>query len=198
MWLEIQYGWKPMLSDIHESMRAYAAHTDPPRRSRYSVTVSRSSERILFPTGSTAVRVFTQNTVSKTIHVHQKETLSVARSLGLADPRAIIWEKIPFSFVADWFIPIGSYLDSLATIPFISASFIVVTKDVSRGTGLGGTDQFGTQNYIGAYASGSRISYTRTVSGSLTVPLPKFKPLDEALSIGHIKNGIALLHQLLK
>lgn len=202
MMLEIQYGWKPALQDIHASMQAYAAHTDPPRVSRYTVTHSRKAERVLYPLGpgtGQLLTINTRNTVSMTLTVTQSERLSTPRSLGLADPRPILWEKLPGSFIADWFIPIGSYLDSLATVPFINATYQLVYKDRSVGDATGGADPnypF-AKNYIGASAYGSRMSYTRSYPGSITVPLPQFKSMEQALSIGHIQNGIALLHQLL-
>jgi hypothetical protein len=33
--------------------------------------------------------------------------------LGLLNPAEVIWELVPFSFVADWFLPIGDYLSAL-------------------------------------------------------------------------------------
>lgn len=202
MFLEIQYGWGPLLQDVHEGMQAYAKHTNPPRVSQYKVTVRKTKERDTYPLGpgtGKLLTVHTRNTVSKTLTVTQYEQLSTARSLGLADPRSILWEKVPLSFVADWFIPIGSYLDSLATVPFIVASYQVVTRDTRVGDGQGGADpNYPTsKNYIGASAHGSAMYYDRSYPGSITVPLPKFKSMKQALSIGHIQNGIALLHQLL-
>lgn len=32
---------------------------------------------------------------------------------GLLNPLEVIWELVPFSFVADWFLPIGDYLSAL-------------------------------------------------------------------------------------
>lgn len=202
MWLEIQYGWSPLLQDVHESMQAYAKHTDPPRVSQYSVTVSKSKEQEILPLGPGSGklrRINSRNTVSKTLTVTQYEQLSVPRALGLADPRPILWEKVPFSFVADWFIPIGSYLDSLATVPFIVATYQSVVRDITVGDQQGGADPNYplVTNWIGASAHGSRIAYTRTYPGSITVPLPQFKPMEQVFTTGHIKNGIALLHQLL-
>jgi hypothetical protein len=38
--------------------------------------------------------------------------------LGLNNPAKIVWNAIPFSFVADWFLPFGKALDNLAIQPF--------------------------------------------------------------------------------
>lgn len=192
-WLELQYGWTPLVKDVYEAMDAFEAFTKEPRKTRLSVSRRLTAESTWLPAGPGVYKVWAQNTVSKRITATLTEKLSTARSLGLADPRAIVWEKIPFSFVADWFIPIGSYLDSLATIPFIEATYVAVQKrvNVGQGTGLGSH-----LAYVGAETHGSRFQYIRTIPTTLTVPLPEFKPWSKSLSSGHIKNGIALLHQL--
>lgn len=40
--------------------------------------------------------------------------LATLESLGLINPAAVAWEVVPFSFVVDWFYPIGLYLQSLS------------------------------------------------------------------------------------
>lgn len=42
-------------------------------------------------------------------------TLAQIGSHGLTNPAALAWELFPLSFVIDWFIPIGSFLDGLST-----------------------------------------------------------------------------------
>jgi hypothetical protein len=32
--------------------------------------------------------------------------------LGLINPAVVAWELVPFSFLVDWFIPVGKFLDS--------------------------------------------------------------------------------------
>lgn len=35
-------------------------------------------------------------------------------ALGLSNPAAVVWEALPFSFMADWFLNVSGYLDALA------------------------------------------------------------------------------------
>lgn len=42
----------------------------------------------------------------------ENPNLHRATTLGLTNPAAIAWELVPFSFVVDWFIPIGNFLNS--------------------------------------------------------------------------------------
>lgn len=39
--------------------------------------------------------------------------LAMISQFGLANPLAIAWELVPFSFVLDWFVNVGDYLSSL-------------------------------------------------------------------------------------
>lgn len=39
--------------------------------------------------------------------------LLLPAKVGLTNPLSVAWELIPFSFVVDWFLPIGKYLDAL-------------------------------------------------------------------------------------
>ena len=35
-----------------------------------------------------------------------------ANQLGLVNPASVAWELIPFSFLVDWFLPVGKFLES--------------------------------------------------------------------------------------
>jgi len=43
---------------------------------------------------------------------------ALSASLGVNNPVSIVWNAIPFSFVLDWFLPIGNMLENLAINPF--------------------------------------------------------------------------------
>lgn len=187
MWLEIQYGWKPLIGDCYESMKSLAVICDKPRKSRFSVSQSVSfQENILDPTAFSTYRTVT---ISRRIIAELDENLSTPRSLGLYNPAAVAWELVPFSFVADWFIPIGSYLDSLGVIPFLSGRFLTTerTRIIGKSIGFPPT-------YPGALTNCKSVGISRTTSVSLSVPRPEFKSWSASLSPGHLKNAVALLH----
>jgi hypothetical protein len=48
-------------------------------------------------------------------------------ALGLTNPALVGWELVPFSFVVDWFTPIGSWLESLTAFE----GYNVVAKSLS-------------------------------------------------------------------
>lgn len=120
------------------------------------------------------------------------------------DPELILWELVPFSFVVDWFMPVGDWMEARAFASRISGS-TTVTSTLTRETVSGyrclqkpaiPVDWFG-------YEVGStdghfkRILLERVVGTSISVPLPQVKSLSSIASWQHMANGIALLTQVL-
>jgi hypothetical protein len=120
--------------------------------------------------------------------------MSEIRQMGVLDPLSVAWEVLPFSFVADWFIPIGTYLENLNQIPFLKGRFMVTAYRRTEGpfspredTSLNCVSQL-------SLPQGDRflrIGLTRTVSTSLNPPLPKFD-LGGAASVKRVLNAISL------
>lgn len=193
MWLEIQYGWRPLISDVHESAKAFAAIADQSRKDTIKITHSKRKEFNGVYPATWATSNFTEIYSCNIIYI-RTEAQSTLRSLGLADPRSVLWELTPFSFVADWFIPIGSYLDALAQAPNLKGNFLISYRyrTTCQAKGLDSDISFKGARFNAYY---TRLN--RSTSTSIPVPLPVFKPLDVALSTGHLKNAIALLHQVL-
>lgn len=108
-WLELQYGWKPLLSDIHAAADFFSKKAAPRGK------ILRSSEKntgvitanLPFP-ASDVVTVKSERRVHLMVRV--TNTASIPERLGLTDPFSVMWELTSFSFVADWFLPIGDSL----------------------------------------------------------------------------------------
>jgi len=193
LWLEIQYGWRPLIQDVYESMHAYHTLAQSPRVSRFTASV-KEFDSIDIPYVNPLSSCFddsAKRSVSRTLHVELLEDLSVARSLGLSDPRPILWELLPFSFVADWFIPIGSYFDNLAVIPHLNANFY--QTDIKNVRSVRSARYRNALCTATVSIDSSRFQLVRSQPSSLTIPSPSFKPLGKALSTGHLKNAVALL-----
>jgi hypothetical protein len=43
------------------------------------------------------------------VHI-SNPNLYLANKLGFVNPAVIAWELVPFSFVVDWFVPVGNFL----------------------------------------------------------------------------------------
>jgi len=193
-WLAMQYGWLPTISDVFAAWKAYSALTE---RRVWKVTASgrvfkeyeASSNSGLFTAPG-----WSECSVRYTYWV--EESVSTGRSLGLTDPASIVWELLPWSFVVDWFIPIGTYLEVLNTAPYVTGRYCRSERRHYRQVFGGFKYNPPSQSYTVRRAPyNNYVSLTRTVGTSLVVPRPEFTSVSEALSPGRIKNAIALLHQ---
>lgn len=109
-WLEMQYGWKPLLQDIHDTAQLLRNQVREPMliSAKKSGTVSHTTSNGEFghrvETGTYNVGVTCQ---------FIPDALSKLDSYGLLNPAGIAWELQPFSFCVDWFIPVGNILSAL-------------------------------------------------------------------------------------
>lgn len=199
-WLAIQYGWKPMLQDIKNAAEAFEHLTSEPRTRKIRVHHS------IYKTGNVSTSPanwYAHGTrrITKRLTAYVTEDLSSApRSLGLLNPLSVAWELVPFSFVADWFIPVGNYLEAVAATPPHWDVFITEgVKDVSTGI-TSGADIINTSSYAsqGFADNIKRIHIERNPGVGISTPRPQFKSLREAYNVDRAKNAIALAHQLFR
>lgn len=121
-WLELQYGWRPLISDVFNAVKLATVQRPPGKcivRCAESAVV-RSDDR--FPwTGSPFPVSMTQRyTISGKVgrrlaveyQIDDAYLFHVA-NVGLTNPLVVAWELVPFSFVVDWFLPLGEWLNGL-------------------------------------------------------------------------------------
>lgn len=193
-WLSLQYGWKPLLSDCFEAAKAYEALTAPPRVVTFSVH-KRKEKTFDSSASPTNYHGFGSRVDRVGLKYRLVEQLSQPRSLGLLDPASLAWELLPFSFVADWFIPIGTYIEDLMFFPFLSGSCerTVLTRVITRSVG---TEMLSPQSdYYCCSDAWTYGSFARVPSYSIVVPRPQLKDWAKALTAGHLENAAALIHQ---
>jgi hypothetical protein len=210
-WLELQYGWKPLLSDVDQSMRSLANYMEG---SASLQTVQASAQR----TFSFADPIFAPDA---TVLVGQKTTanqtqvrygvryrvsnqkMSFLSQLGFTNPINLAWEILPYSFVVDWFIPIGPYLESLSAphgLEFVEGyktTFLrkVQQISVSYDGKMSGPNQ---PVRLNAYADRSKIWIKLERVKLTSYPTQQFPVFKNPLSITHAANALALLRQAFK
>jgi len=195
-WLEMQYAWLPLVSQSFEAGKALKALAGP-RVLRFTASSRKTGQY----DGAITPSFYTYNvstSFTKKLNCELVEDIGVARSLGLVDPLQIVWEIVPYSFVIDWFLPIGTFLSAWSVIPKLKGRFLTIERGGQKGqkpilkapaiaAGWRSTDRKDTA-----------FSISRTPSSSLSVPLPRFRSMPQALSPAHLTNAVALIHQLLK
>lgn len=208
-WLQLQYGWKPLLSDVYGSCDALAKR----EQSDWRVTVKASRrdsdfwKKERFPLGTThpnrnfdacRLEVRRDRRVFVRIDAIPENDLTMSfASLGLTNPLEVAWEVVPYSFVVDWFLPLGDWLSSLdALLGYNSCWTSVTTRNEAWWTdvGLSRTDYtlggFVKNDWLGTKRV---LEVTRTAYSS--TPLASFPEFKDPRSLGHMANGLSLLAQ---
>jgi len=204
-WLELQYGWKPLLSDLYGACEFHANQQWRVPRMRETSVQSNHKEWTdggsLGPDFDKLIVYSLDTTVRYTIYFSETDAQPLA-ALGLVNPLAVAWELVPYSFVVDWFIPVGTYLTQLGAtsgLQFIKGCKTVFIRANATATYSGKSYNVGDwsyRNYDSTRESVQRISCSRTALGSFPSPaIPRFKSPYSHL---HAANAIALLQQVFK
>lgn len=128
-WLEYKYGWMPLLMDVKNSAE-FLAQESIGRALRFSCKASEQRTGTLVKLSTTGKYGATPTiplpvTQSLTWSVKhtaklwcelQNPHLSAAQQLGITNPALVVWELVPFSFVFDWFIQVGNYLQAVTAL----------------------------------------------------------------------------------
>jgi hypothetical protein len=193
--LEFRYGWSPLMSDIKSACEVLSKPIpDKPLVARGTVTWAETINS--FGYGQDVINFSEKITIRGTIRV-SNPNLDLANRLGLINPLSVAWEAVPFSFLLDWFLPIGDFLRSMtdfAGIELIDGS-VTGTKTWfgERMTHLSdyyvGTERHQFVDPTRVSGRGKRI--IRQV-GISSLPKPPLV-LGSGLSPGRALNAIALL-----
>jgi hypothetical protein len=198
-WLETQYAFMPLIDQSYQAAKALEAVTGP-RVLRFSVGsgAKRKTVNQTASPASYAADAHWQYSYRLTAELY--EDISLRDSLQLVNPAEVAWEVVPYSFVVDWFIPVGSYLSAWGVIPKLVGRFLTI----ERGSGKRGKISKGTNPlnetwkiYAATNRKDMRFVMKRTVTSQLSVPHPSFNSLPRALSPKRLLNAVALIHQRL-
>jgi len=212
LWLEIQYGWKPLLSDVHGAVTALS-DKDHAQRDRYRASLKstlRMDDRLIRALPDYQCNSWPKVRAQKLTDVHHKgwlrldyekldsSLLPTAAALGLTNPLELVWEELPFSFVVDWFLPVGSYLstfDATYGWSFKAGSMSIKSTTRSRLDPVTTIIDNATTRYkSGGFVpkgTGYQMRFTRTALTSS--PVAAVPHLKNPLSGLHVSEAIALL-----
>lgn len=198
--LEIQYGWRPLMSDAHDAGTWLAAALDQTNRSRDRYSASRSWD-VYSKKPPWSISGAQAMYASEVTHFRARYTVLTNSIQAVYVPTMwsfaeALWERTPWSFIGDWFVPIQGYLNSMNALTGISGTFVlqIRAERISEGhlvnplrcTGSG-LPKIGVNRLSVGY-------FERSVSTKPIVPKPvDVKGIGEALSRERTVNAIALL-----
>ena len=207
--LEFKYAVVPLLMDVKNSAEFFAQRVVG-RPLRFSVH-SRLSEDLVVNLAQAGLNRmgFDTNLEKLTYAVSSKKTcrvklwceitnprLSELQQLGLTNPALVAWELTPFSFVFDWLLGVGQWLEGLTALhgvtvrkAMFSSSRVLDTAAIETFPGYSGVfDVYGSWTIY-------RHAHTRSYSRSpITVSPWGLRPvLSEDLSFERFMTGLALI-----
>jgi hypothetical protein len=194
-WLALQYGWLPLLMDAHDGAEFLAHHLNVPLQHEVTVQVrsigsASPQNSIAYPSGYSFNRVVTSTRLKAILKEKDVYKLS-----GLTNPLSIAWELVPYSFVIDWFYPIGAYLENRGLASALAGTFVRSQRNWGKVIG----PKLGYHFYAGpGFPDTSKMVFesyalSRQILTNLPIPLPEVVPLKDALSWRRAANAVALL-----
>lgn len=178
-WLAFQYGWKPLVKDIDEGAAyiAKAIHDPGARHDRPIRTrkVFQGPNFIKYDTpASTELILHGRLTVHEVQYVITNTRAdSPSKMPPLASLAAVAWETTPYSFVADWAIPISAYLQACRTAAQLKGTIVYSCKSTTRWFGLRMGSAFVKREAVGNLVPEYElVTLKRTVTDELNPPSP--------------------------
>lgn len=210
-WLELQYGWKPLLNDIHELIQhVHLSYREDLRSARSSASGKTENEIEHLGPFNIAIAGVSPYVVGKTTifresHVrygikyrHSSQALSFLSQTGFTNPINLAWELIPFSFVVDWAYPLGPYLENLAAFQGLDFAGGFKTVSVRETVSTVISD---ARTIVGSGATWDircqfrsfRTSFRMQRSVLSTFPQQPAIPFKNPITVTHAANALALV-----
>lgn len=199
-WLELQYGWRPLVNSIYGSLQILEKHRKEMKefvivRSRKAIQEEQTVEKH-YPQYVDTILTEEVYTVKCFVKMSRSSSVVILLTdVGLTNPAYVAWELVPFSFVADWVVPIGSFLsqfDSALGWNLSSGSITRVTDRTATLTRAPAAASGYTYYYVNGQASEKTFICTRTGIGDFP-DLHSLPFIKNPLSVEHALNALALL-----
>jgi len=195
-WLEVQFAWRPLLNDVYQATKLLA---DGLKQPNAFVAKAESEDASLAPLSASrnlnsgVLRERFTNKRGVKVEVGYKVTnplLYDLDRLGLTNPLSLAWELVPLSFVLDWFIPIGTFLDGIIQPFGLTWTYGYRTTYVKWSTEV----EFWHRNLGAAFIRGrapsfqsSLFSFQRSLYSNFIAPVPAFRGFGSLTAGGYGK-----------
>jgi len=140
-WLEIQFGWKPIVQDIFTSVDVLQTQFPSSALKTRGFDESHFETFGVYPTScrrtvelAAVIRVTNPN-------------LFLANQLGVINPAQVVWDAVPGSFIFDWFLPVGKFLGSFTAFAGVELVDPRVTQTVKGISSFADSSRPGNPNY---------------------------------------------------
>lgn len=140
-WLAVRYGWMPLYYDAY-GIAKHLVDLSHPLKDIYPVRAfanwsTDNSAAADWSTTGWKGRYETRTTHRYKAGVGGFVTIErrIARELvraGLVNPLEVLWEVLPYSFVVDWFIKVGDYVEGMTALNGVALSYCWASTHTDR------------------------------------------------------------------
>ncbi len=199
LWATYRWGIVPLLADMQDGAEWLAHKLHAPVEYRLSSRRTAKKKVTVNSPGPGLRPGLCEWEVRKQLICYLKEPPHKA-TLDLNDAYSVAWELVPYSFVVDWAVPIGTYLQVRGLASTLKGTFVTTVKDskkMSRYEGFTNSANTCKPLIMATVIDGRSEDFTltRTVSTTLTIPRPTFKGFGKLLTWRHAIDALALTRQ---
>lgn len=196
-WLAFVFGFQPIANDVASAAKVLQEGLlDPPGD---FVFFSKKTWELNREVHDIANHVKMEGDITGSGMIRVKVTnpdLYKLEQLGLTNPAHVAWELVPFSFVVDWFVPVGQFIQSIQPPSGVTVldgwTYVKRKVKTKNWTTLGSPGDAGWNTSMTA---DEHLKDRRVLSAFAT---PKIRVPDVSLSKGQVASGMALLYKALE
>lgn len=195
--LAVQLGWLPLIGDMSSAAQALAQIVAGPKTASRTVQSRRQGyyHNIYHP----------ESRVGDIVRIERLKwtltgELSIPDKLSIPDVPVALYNAVPMSFVLDWVIPIGDYLEAAMFAGYTLTGSGVRTTFVRGSAETHGPTRpadFQMLEMRGAKWTETKVSVNRRPITGLTVPFPSVKTLKDVPSWRRALTAVSLVAQRL-
>jgi len=206
-WLEYVYAWKPLASEVYSAQELVKSHANTTKVVR--VVRQKKEKGLPLPSGSGGALWYDLQSpieceYSSKVVLYasmSNKYINMAKDWGCYNPASIAWEAVPYSFVVDWFLPVGNVLEAWTA----SDGYSFLTGCKTRRVAGSGSPSWVSQS--GHFYWNEPIIEQRSTAAIELKSMDRIQYSDfpgpmlytkSPLSTSHAANALALLRQIHK
>lgn len=164
--LELIFGWKPLLSDIHAAALTVVQSAD-------AIEFVRASSSTSFHETSGTRTAIGKATVTRAASVRiTNPNRWLLERYGLLNPAAVAWDLVPYSFIVNMFVNTGQLVNSITDFAGLSFDNGTLTKK-ARWLQEHRVNQYGKGYLLQSYRVQDRTVGNATVRPPLVFKVPE-------------------------
>lgn len=197
-WLEVKYGWKPLIQEVQSAAEALTKDFSKDYDVRIRTKGKKEYSLPVPPYGGASGSGWAKAYIGAHFLIFDP-TLRLRSNLGLTEVASIAWEVMPWSFVIDWFSPIGDYIaagSALEGLQFIDGYETTVTDIDFKAyrTQISSTYDCDFQERLQFY----KLRRTKLASAPSTTRILNSKDFSKLINLDKCVTSLALLQSVVR